>query len=300
LKWLEAANATSSTNWDEETSRLSELLVEQIECADVVILSKVDCLLQAQLGKCRAAITALNPDALLEYASFGAVFPSIILGTKRKYGLLSQKSNKGTRKDNHAHFDHEENHDHHDHEDHGAPHVRSFVYKSRSPFHPQRLVGLLRDLRQQSKANVGRGVLRSKGLIWLATDMETSREWAQVGESLHIHNGDPWKQKWSKTAAAGTEDKLKSGEVYGDRCQEIIFIGTGEMDEVAVRKALNSCLLTVREMEGGPNAWIELPDPVAVTPTESIHRRSTTHGVGCTCCDPDLKAIDQMVSRHIR
>lgn len=112
---------------------------------------------------------------VVQYASFGAVSPSIILGTKRKHGFLPQKSKKGTPNDNHAHFDHEENHDHHDHEDHGAAHVRSFVYKSRSPFHPQRLVGLLRDLRKQSKANVGRGVLRSKGLIWLATDMEKSR-----------------------------------------------------------------------------------------------------------------------------
>lgn len=111
----------------------------------------------------------------VQYASFGAVSPSIILGTKRKNGLLSQKSKKGTPNNNHAHFDHEENHDHHDLKDHSAPHVRSFVYKSQSPFHPQRLVGLLRNLRQQSKANVGRGVLRSKGLIWLATDMEKSR-----------------------------------------------------------------------------------------------------------------------------
>jgi G3E family GTPase len=118
----------------------------------------------------------------LQCASFGDVSPTVIFGTRK--GCLS--SNR--KKNSHSHHDFR---DHHDHEDGAegqhAPHVRSFVYKSSRPFQPQRLVVTLRNLRTQIAANsgkqsfigekmsLGRGILRAKGLVWLATDMKRAR-----------------------------------------------------------------------------------------------------------------------------
>lgn len=305
LKWLDVAGGSTSVNIGEEAGGLAELLVEQIECADLIILSKVDCLQQAQLTKCRAAIKALNSNAVLECASFGDVSPTVIFGTRK--GRLS--SNR--KKNSHSHHDF---HDHHDHEDGAegqhAPHVRSFVYKSLRPFQPQRLVVTLRNLRTQIEVNsgkqgfigeklcLGRGILRAKGLVWLATDMKRAREWAQVGETLHLHDGDLWKEEWT-AAENGKVELGGNGESYGDRRQEIVFIGISAMQETEIRTALDYCLLTSDEMECGPHGWQGFPDPIAITPVGPRHKRPSTHGVGCTCCDPELKLIDQAISRQI-
>lgn len=173
------------------------VIAAQIECADLIILSKVDCLQQTQISKCRTAIKALNPSAILECASFGDISSTMVFGTRK--GCVSSSKKK--------HFlTHHKYRDHHYHE-HGVdgqhvPHVRSFVYKSCRPFQPQRLVVVLRSLRTQFEASsgeqgkkcMGTGILRAKGLVWLATDMEKAREWAQVGETLHLHDGDLWKE----------------------------------------------------------------------------------------------------------
>ncbi|KAG0562933.1 hypothetical protein KC19_9G184100 [Ceratodon purpureus] len=305
LKWLDVASGSTFVNIGDEAGSLAELLVEQIECADLIILSKVDCLQQAQLRKCCAAIKALNSNAVLECASFGDVSPAVIFDSRK--GRLSSL----TKKKSHTHHD---SHDHHDHEDGAegqhAPHVRSFVYKSSRPFQPQRLVVTLRSLRTQIEARVGkqgftgdnkclgRGILRAKGLVWLATDMKRGREWAQVGETLHLHNGDLWSEEWT-TMENGRGELGGTGDSYGDRRQEIVFIGTTEMQEADIRNALDYCLLTSEEMGCGPHGWQEFLDPIAITPTGPRHKRPSTHGVGCTCCDPELKLIDQAVSRQI-
>lgn len=221
----------------------------------------------------------------------------MVFGTRK--GCVSSSKKK--------HFlTHHKYRDHHYHE-HGVdgqhvPHVRSFVYKSCRPFQPQRLVVVLRSLRTQFEASsgeqgkkcMGTGILRAKGLVWLATDMEKAREWAQVGETLHLHDGDLWKEEWKSNTDTGWR-----GGHYGDRRQEIVFIGTSEMQEVDLRNALDHCLLTSGEMESGPSAWEKFPDPIIITPGEPRHKKPTTHGVGCTCCDPDLKLLDQAVSRQI-
>lgn len=297
LKWIEVANRSTLTQFGDEAGSLAELLVEQIECADLIILSKVDCLQQTQISKCRTAIKALNPSAILECASFGDISSTMVFGTRK--GCVSSSKKK--------HFlTHHKYRDHHYHE-HGVdgqhvPHVRSFVYKSCRPFQPQRLVVVLRSLRTQFEASsgeqgkkcMGTGILRAKGLVWLATDMEKAREWAQVGETLHLHDGDLWKEEWKSNTDTGWR-----GGHYGDRRQEIVFIGTSEMQEVDLRNALDHCLLTSGEMESGPSAWEKFPDPIIITPGEPRHKKPTTHGVGCTCCDPDLKLLDQAVSRQI-
>lgn len=120
--------------------------------------------------------------SILQCAAFGDVSPTVIFGTRK--GYLSSNSKKIS----HTHHDFHDDHDHEDgDEGQHAPHVRSFVYKSSRPFQPQRLVVTLRSLRTQIEASsgkqgftgeskcLGRGILRAKGLVWLATDMKRAR-----------------------------------------------------------------------------------------------------------------------------
>lgn len=46
---------------------------------------------------------------------------------------------------------------------------------------------------------------------------------------------------------------------YGDRRQELVFIGAG-IDEARLRRALDKCLLTDVELAAGPLEWSDLPD----------------------------------------
>lgn len=118
----------------------------------------------------------------MQFASFGDVSPAVIFGTRNGCLSWNRKKNFHTHHDPHIHHDHEDGA-----EGQHAPHARSFVYKSGRPFQPERLVVTLRSLRTQIEGSsgrrgsigekncLGRGILRAKGLVWLATDMERGR-----------------------------------------------------------------------------------------------------------------------------
>jgi hypothetical protein len=51
--------------------------------------------------------------------------------------------------------------------------------------------------------------------------------------------------------------------VYGDRRQEIVFIGQ-HLEPRETREILDRCLLTADEMAAGPEAWKRFDDPFPV------------------------------------
>jgi hypothetical protein len=55
---------------------------------------------------------------------------------------------------------------------------------------------------------------------------------------------------------------------YGDRRQEIVFIGM-QMDRAAIEAQLDAALLTEGEMEDGPGTWKQLNDPFHAMFSES-------------------------------
>ena len=133
--------------------------------------------------------------------------------------------------------------------------IRSFVYRARRPFHPERFDALLR--------SEWPGVVRSKGFFWLASRHDICGEWHQAGGSCRTSPAGTWwattpPEEWPEEARAGIEANWRTP--WGDRRQEIVVIGRN-VDEAALRRRLDACLLTDGEMAGGPAAWAQLPDP---------------------------------------
>lgn len=227
---------------DERT--VSDLLTEQVEFANVIILNKTDLVDEDTLATIEGFIEQLNPYALRLRSTFGQVPPAKIMGTGR-FDFEVAKQSKGwqltLRGDGASEA-----------EEYG---VSSFVFRARTPFHPQRLH---ERLYQQWD-----GVLRSKGFFWLATRLEKIGVWSQAGCVARLDFGGFWwaavpREHWP-SGFDGENDKNWHPEV-GDCRQELVFIGIG-MDESAIRRSLQECLLSDEELASGIETWLGLTDP---------------------------------------
>jgi len=224
------------------------LLVEQIEFADLVILNKVSTASAEHRQAARAIVRSLSSDARILEADFCDVPLNAVLET----GL----------------FDFEKAHRHplwfkelngfKDHvpesEEYG---VRSFVYHARRPFHPARLQAFCNE--------PWPGVIRSKGFFWLATRPDFVGELAQAGALVRTLRRGLWwssmpKSKWPDDPGWHESMKPYFDPVWGDRRQEIVFIGIDPMDEVVIRRRLDACLVDDPD-RFAPEAWRHLPDP---------------------------------------
>eukprot|EP00850_Spirogloea_muscicola_P012806 SM000084S23142 [mRNA] locus=s84:331435:335494:- [translate_table: standard] len=200
LRWLDAASGAAGAGTGE--TALAALMIEQIESADVVILNKADRVPLPKLALCSAAVRALNPRAFLQTTSFGRVPVEVIIATGRRQIGIGASSETGKTgwgyQRGHSHKDKGEedlrgvadrDEGHHTHAHSQAGHICSFVFEERRPFHMERLHDLVKDLRHHlarvdgsSAMQLGtrgsgsggdchtwNGLLRSKGLLWLAT-----------------------------------------------------------------------------------------------------------------------------------
>ncbi len=138
--------------------------------------------------------------------------------------------------------------------------VTSFVYRARRPFHPARFWDALHE-----EDVAWNGVLRSKGFFWLASRMDVTGSWSQAGSSAHYEPIGVWyatlpREEWPDDDATLAQLQKDWQEPWGDRRQELVFIGAS-MDEPALRRALDACLLSDIEMHQGVDAWSAMSDP---------------------------------------
>lgn len=237
------------TAGDGDNRTLVDLLVEQIEFADVIVLNKIGTATPEQRDAARKIIAGLNPDARLIEADFGQVAPRDILGTGL-FDIARAETHPLWFKELHGFKDHVP-----ETEEYG---IRSFVYRARQPFDPKKL-----------QAFIGRtwpGVIRAKGFFWLATRPDHVGELSQAGAIVRTGRMGLWwaavpRQRWPDDAEFRKAMAPYLDPVWGDRRQEIVFIGADPMDEASIVAELDACLVEATGFT--PAAWSGMKDTFA-------------------------------------
>jgi G3E family GTPase len=239
---------------DEQDNRtLADLLAEQVEFANVVVLNKTDLVSPQELGRLRRILECLNPDAVVHDAMFGIVPLDAVLNTGAFDSTQASEapSYKSLLPSDHAPV--------------SELGITSFVYRARRPFHPERLWELLHE--------DWPGVMRSKGLFWLATRMNESGLWSQAGTACSHQSAGRW---WAVVPDDLWPDDDHVRQIirsdfrgpYGDRRQELVIIGQ-DLDEPSLRDRLDQCLLDEHELRMGPLGWTQLADPFPTWATDT-------------------------------
>lgn len=213
---------------DERT--LVHLLTDQIEFADVVVLNKVKDATPDQVDAARKIIRSLNADTEIIEANYSDVPTDKIFDTGL-FDFAKAETHPMWAKELYGFADHVP-----ETEEYG---VTSHVYRARRPFHPQAIHDLLNGPLP--------GVIRAKGHFWFATRPEWLAEFSLAGALSSIAPLGRWwasvpKSRWPDNPAL--EDYIASNweEPWGDRRQEIVFIGT-DIDWPALTEKLDAALM---------------------------------------------------------
>ena len=209
---------------------LATLLADQIEFADVIVLNKIETCTTTERNDLRALVRALNSDAELIEATFGKLPLSSILGTGR-FSMEKSSQHSLWFKELNEFKDHIPETD-----EYG---IRSFVYRRRLPFDPKRFEAFL--------AEKHSGLIRSKGLYWLADDPVQVREISLAGGAWKSDVIGRWwagipSDQWPTHPEFRAWLDTRWLEGVGDRRQELVFIGT-DLDEARITAQLDACLI---------------------------------------------------------
>ncbi|KAF2208679.1 hypothetical protein CERZMDRAFT_48751 [Cercospora zeae-maydis SCOH1-5] len=314
---LLSARRDDVTPEDERT--VSDLMVDQIEFADVIVLNKIDMVGKKDRGRVLDLIKKLNHRAKVIETNYGKIDVKQIVNTGL-FNLEVAQTGYGWLQDLHAMTLREVN---------GKKmvtpkpeteeyNVRNFVYVRRRPFHPRRLFALLHDkfilqhpqveeeeeeeeeeedddvemsdaeedeaeedeemdpeeeeeeeeeetdpLNLPSNSTILQTkrshplfslLFRSKGEFWLATRPGRAGEWSQAGAMLTLAGGRPWfctlpPSEYS-TGNEGIDElvrhDIQAGGKWGDRRQELVFIGEN-LDIEGIEAEFDKCLLSEEE-----------------------------------------------------
>ncbi|QLF92148.1 GTP-binding protein [Pseudomonas sp. ABC1] len=233
---------------EEDERSITDLLIEQVEFADVLLISKIDLIASAEREELTAILRSLNPHADILPVSMGQVPLERILDTGR-FDFERAAEAPGWLKELRGEHVPES-------EEYG---IAATAYRARRPFHPQRF----HDLVTQPWSN-GR-LLRSKGFFWLASKYREAGSWSQAGGLMRHGLAGAWwrfvpRAQWPQDEE-GLQAILKNWTPEAGDCrQELVFIGQN-IDFERLTAALDACLLDDQEMAAGVEAWQRLADP---------------------------------------
>lgn len=244
---LSLQEAGESLGEDDERS-VTDLLVDQVEFADVLLISKTDLVEASEIDRLVAILKNLNTHARIIPIVKGKVPVSDVLNTKL-FDFERAEQAPGWLKELRGEHVPET-------EEYG---IGSFTYKARRPFHPQKFYDFLHDMEKYGN------LIRSKGYYWLATRHQYAGQWNQAGGmARYSFGGLFWnavpREEWpTEPEDLAAIEELWEGP-FGDMRQELVFIGQG-LDQQAIIRDLDSCLLSAGEVAKGEDYWATLPDP---------------------------------------
>ncbi len=225
---------------NEETGERSveNLMAEQIQFANTLFVTKTDRISPEDLPFLLKCLELLNPHADVHAVNFGQV-PAARVLTPGKFSTdrarviaASWEKTKPEALGDAASYD-----------------LGSTLLCDPRPFHPRRLWKLFRE-------RLGRGILRSKGFLWLASRDEQVLLWNQAAGGIDLELLAYWKAAVVKDPlgklvaeeiALLQKDLEGTHPLFGDRLNEITVIGTRRDREIFMQE-LQSCLCTEDEI----------------------------------------------------
>ena len=233
---------------EEDERSVADLLVDQVEFADQILISKTDLVTSEEVKRLTAILKTLNTSAKIVPISHGKVDVNDVLDTGLFDFERAQQAPGWLKEMRGEHVP--------ETEEYG---IGSFTYSARRPFHPNKFFNFLHGTEKYGK------LIRSKGYFWLATRPQFAGQWSQAGGiASYGFAGMFWKavpkKDWPEDEQYLASIKEQWVEPFGDMRQELVFIGQ-DLDQKKMTQALDECLLSEEEVLKGKVYWSTLDDP---------------------------------------
>lgn len=219
---------------DAALCRAAEAITEQIAFASVIILTKIDTIpksaVDAQVRHLQQiqprATIALSAQAGLLLPQLESVAPPDLLTLSKRAEQLNLIQQNST-----------------------TENVEAMVFRDPRPFHPQRL-------HEACCNNLGTGLYRTKGFLWLASRPGHVLLWQQSGSQISLELSGLWRAEIVKNQDGKLlpeevdqlRERLKiEHSIFGDRHNELTIIGM-ETDRNAFMSELQNALCTEQEI----------------------------------------------------
>ena len=233
---------------EEDHRSVADLLVDQVEFADVILISKTDLVEEQDIERLTGILKSLNTSAKIVPIEHGNVKVDQVLSTGLFDFEQAQQAPGWLQEMRGEHIP--------ETEEYG---IASFSYQARRPFYPEKFHFLLHNTESYGK------LIRSKGYFWLASRPQFACQWSQAGGVAHYgFAGYFWKtvpeENWPTDEEYLASIHEQWEEPFGDMRQELVFIGQ-DLDKEKMIEDLDACLLNDEDLMKGPKHWETLHDP---------------------------------------
>lgn len=243
----------NQTDDENDEREVADLLIDQIEFANVILVNKVDLVQERNVQELKGVLRKLNTEATILESVHSTVELRDFIGTQL-FDFEKASQGAGWMKElNEEHIP-----------ETGEYGIHSFIYRRKRPFHPERWMNWLENWPIE--------IIRAKGFFWLSSRNDTSGLLSQAGSSLSIQAAGEWVALYSqgdKERFFKDDPKLleRWDPQFGDRQTELVFIGI-QMNQQEVETALDQCLLTDEEMK---KDWKTFKDPLPIFSSEELY-----------------------------
>ena len=244
----ESLASRGETLGEDDERSITDLLIEQIEFADVILISKIDLISSTARRELIAILERLNAQAEIIPMVMGEVPLKKILDTGRFDFERAAQAPGWLQELRGEHVP--------ETEEYG---IASTAYRARRPFHPERFFNFIDRPWTNGK------LLRSKGFFWLASKFQDAGSWSQAAGLMRYGFAGRWwrfvpRDQWPQDAQTKAEILQKWLPDTADCRQELVFIGQ-HIDFALLTAELDACLLDDQEMSLGIEQWKQLKDP---------------------------------------